>query len=92
MRDMADCIVQGFLSASGDPDLQKKVFEKDKEFIGTEYASKGNWRIQDVFKIDLSTIDPLAVIQNTMCFVEHYMGVYPNVGNIESVDEFLKEL
>ena len=77
-RDLQDCMIQGFLSGSGIEELQHKVFERDKEFQGSEYANKGTWRPQDVYKIK-DDIDPLAVIQNTLCFVEYYMGIYPNI-------------
>lgn len=79
MRDVADCIVQGFLQSSGNLHLQKKAFERTREFIGTEHADNGTWRYSDLYKIDLGGIDPQAVIQNAMCQIEHYMGIYPNV-------------
>ena len=91
MRDISDCMVQGFLAASNNEDLQKKVFEIHKEFQGTEYASKGNWRYQDIYKIDLSEIDPGAVIKNTICFIEYYMGIFPNVSE-EDIQEALREI
>ena len=33
----------------------------------------------DIYTVDLSQIDPGAVIQNAMCHIEKYMGIYPNV-------------
>lgn len=102
MRDIKDCLIQAFLvSADTDiPDqheLAKKVFEisNDPDIgKGTKYAAKGNWRTQDVYKLDLSKISPIAVAQNLTCFIEHYMGIYPNVNleGIPSSDEIINEL
>jgi len=77
-RDLQDCMIQGFLNASDDNDLAKLTFERNEEFKNTEYACKGTWRPQDVYKIK-DDLDPLAVIQNALCFVEFYMGIFPNV-------------
>lgn len=40
----------------------------------------------DIYKIDLSDIDPGAAIQNAMCHIEKYMGIYPNVPKLNIVD------
>lgn len=37
----------------------------------------------DIYRIDLDKIDPGAVINNTMCWVEKYMGIYPNVPKVK---------
>lgn len=81
MRDIADCIAMGFLAAS-DPDgpdggLQKRTVEIDPEFIGTEFARKDNWDYSDLYKV--TGEDPVAVIKNAICFIEHMLGIYPNV-------------
>ena len=89
MRDIADCFIQGFLSASCDPILQNKTFEIHKD-AKTKYASKGTWRYQDVYKIKMD-IDPLAVVQNALCFVEYYMGIFPNVNEAEA-EKAMREL
>ena len=39
----------------------------------------------DIYKIDLDKIDPGAVIQNAICHVEKYMGIYPNVPKLEEL-------
>lgn len=75
MRDISDCIVQGFLSASGNGDLQHKCFAKDDE---ERPWMKGDWRHDDIYHVD-SDVDPGAVIQNALCYVESYMGIFPNV-------------
>lgn len=102
MRDIKDCLIQAFLVCA-DPhvpdqyELIKKVFEiSDDPDIGkgTEYAAKGNWRTQDVYQVDLSRVDPIAVAQNLTRFIEHYMGIFPNVNleGIPSSDELIDEL
>lgn len=97
MRDIHDCLVQAMLVCSTDEELPKKVFEiSDDTGIGkgTKYAAKGNWRQKDVYKIDLNNVDPLAVAQNLTCFIEHYMGIYPNVElkGIPTSDEIMDDL
>jgi hypothetical protein len=66
MRDIADCIVRGFWNASSD---QRPLDEPERE----------NLIHDDIYQIDLSKIDPGAVIQCTLCEVEKMMGIYPNV-------------
>jgi hypothetical protein len=82
IRDISDCFVQGFLAASGVSELADKTISLD-----TDDASykKGDWRYEDVYKIK-TDINPQAVIGMAMCFIEKYMGVFPNVGKIELKD------
>lgn len=96
MRDIKDCLIQAFLVSSGS-ELANKVFEiSDDPDIGkgTKYAAKGNWRIKDVYEIDLSKIDPIAVADNLACFIEHYMGIFPNIEHeeIPTTNEIIKAL
>lgn len=63
MRDIADCMVRGFLDAGG---------------IQTE-----NPIHDDIYKIDETKLDPGAVISNTSCWIEKYMGIYPNVPRLK---------
>lgn len=82
MRDIRDCLIQAMLVSSVDEKLAKKVFEisNDPDIgKGTSYAAKGTWRVQDVYEVDFSKVDPLAICQNLTCFIEHYMGIFPNV-------------
>ena len=92
MRDIQDCLIQAMLVSSGDPELSKKVFEISKN-KDSEYAAKGTWRKQDVYKINFTGVDPIAVAQNLTCFIEYYMGIYPNVNmkGIPTADELMKE-
>lgn len=48
------------------------------DFI-TVRAELGTWRPQDVYKIDFTKIDPLAIASNLTCAIEKMMGIYPNV-------------
>jgi hypothetical protein len=89
MRDLADCITQGFLKASLDEGLSDKTKEINDEFKNTKYASLNNWRHDDIYKIECD-FDPGAVIQCVLCFVEDMMGIFPNVEHI-SYDEILKD-
>ena len=79
MRDLADCVAQGFLASSPNSELQRKTVEFDEEFKNIEYARTNTWRYKDLYEIDFSEIDPIAVIQNTVCFIEHMMGIFPNI-------------
>lgn len=94
MRDLKDCIIQAMLVCSDDTNLSKKVFEISKDFQNTEYAAKGNWEAGDIYKIDFSKVDPMAIIQNVGCFVEYYMGIFPNtnIQGIPSTQELFEEL
>lgn len=97
MRDIKDCLIQALLVSSPNIELAKKVFEisKDPDIgIGTEYAAKGTWRTQDVYKIDFNDVSPIAIAQNLTCFIEHYMGIYPNLDleGMPTTDDLMNEL
>ncbi len=65
MRDVADCIVRGFLAAGGS--------ERENPIWDDVYTITGD-------------LDYIAVVQNTMCWVERYMGIYPNVPELKHLD------
>ena len=69
MRDVVDCFVLGAFDASGD--------QFDGEFY--EKAQHGNISWNDIYKLDLDKIDPIAWSQNMMCRIEKLMGIFPNV-------------
>ena len=46
----------------------------------------------DVYKINLEDIDPIAVIKDTMCNVEKMMGIFPNVPKLKWNDKNNKEI
>jgi len=78
MRDVYDCLVKAFLLCSDQPELSDKV-------------GNGTWREQDVFKIDLSQIGPIAVAQTMGCEIEKMMDIYPNAPEL-SCEEIREEL
>jgi hypothetical protein len=65
---MQDCFVKGVLNCCGadQPDLYKKIEEN-------------TWRVSDLWKVDGSKLDLLAVAQSMLCEVERMMGIFPNV-------------
>jgi len=64
MRDIADCMVRGFLDAAG---IHRK-----------------NPILDDLYTIpDLDDLDPGAIIQNATCWIERYMGIFPNLSRAE---------
>jgi len=80
MRDMRDCYVKGLLLCCGGTDIESQTALYNSVEAGT-------WRTDDVFEVDLSQIDPLAVTQNMMCEVERMMGIFPNVPKLEAPDD-----
>mgnify|MGYP001561978832 FL=1 len=69
MRDVVDCLVQGFLLSSGPGEPYSK-------------AINGTWIQEDIFKVDLHSLDPMAVAQNMLCCIERYMGIFPNIPKV----------
>ena len=51
LRDINDCLVQGFLLSSGPGEMCSK-------------AMNGTWIYEDLYKLKLEDLDPRAVIQN----------------------------
>ncbi len=73
-RDLADCIVKAFIdSANGDTE-DKQL--RDELYLRVE---DNTLNYNDLYKLDLSEVDPIALIQNTICRVEKLMGIYPNI-------------
>jgi hypothetical protein len=88
MRDIADCIVMAMLESAPHPqeywdrfteffnDPEKLKSEQDK--FPMCKVELGTWRYQDVYKLDWSNIDPLAIVKNATCRIEKMMGIFPN--------------
>jgi hypothetical protein len=55
--------------------------QDEPDFVSCK-VDLGTWRTQDVYKLDLSKIDPLAVAQNLTCEIEKMMGIYPNIDKV----------
>jgi hypothetical protein len=74
-RDLRDCFIRAVCLSAGH--LNKELYaEADK---GENAALCEN----DLYKLDLNKLDPMAVYQNLSCEVERIMGIYPNVPFLE---------
>jgi hypothetical protein len=54
----------------------------DKQREGKYASTKvetNNWRPQDVYNLDWSNIDPIAITQNLGVEIEKMMGIFPNI-------------
>lgn len=58
--------------------------QNEPDFVSTK-AQTGNWRPQDVYKIDFTKVDPIAIAQNLTCEIERLMGIFPNVPELKEV-------
>jgi hypothetical protein len=65
MRDVADCIVRGWLLSTGPSDAYS-------------LAMAGKATYNDLYRDECAHVDPMAVVQNAMCEVERMMGIFPN--------------
>ena len=74
-RDLRDCFIRAIcLSASH---LNEELYnEADK---GENAALCEN----DLYKLDLDELDPMAICQNLSCEVERIMGIFPNLPKVE---------
>ncbi len=66
-RDLADCIVKAFVDSVETNDELKKR------------SNDGTLNYNDLYTLDLSAIDPIALLLNVCCRVEKTMGIYPNI-------------
>ena len=75
-RDLRDCFIRAiYLSASH---LDEELYdEADK---GEDAALCEN----DLYKLDLNKLDPMAICQNLTCEVERIMGIFPNIPNFSA--------
>ncbi len=77
MRDLADCLAISFVLSAG---LEGENTLRDKiDDVTLTY--------NDLYKLDLSVMDPVALIQNLTCEVEKRMGIFPNVPDLTSKDK-----
>lgn len=75
MRDIRDCYVKGALRASGDDEL-------------LNLAENNDWLQDDIYRIDWSQVDPIAVAQNMGVEIEKMMGIFPNIPDLKfSMDD-----
>lgn len=81
-RDLADCVVKAFVDAAGfsieDEAEREELYRR---------ADDGTLNYNDVYRLDLSKMDPLALMQSVCCRVEKAMGIYPNVPKLHYESE-----
>jgi len=75
-RDVADCIVRAMIY--GNKDATDEMRRR---------ADDGTLNYNDVYDLDFSGIDPIAIVQNAMCEIEKMMGIYPNIPEPKEGDE-----
>lgn len=71
-RDISDCIVRSFLKCSRD-----QLVEMSSEEEHDRKMSRDEYEYNTLYKLDLNKLDPIAVLQNTVCEIEKMMDVYP---------------
>lgn len=81
-RDLADCVVQAFVDCTSS-DLEDEQLAEELR----SRAEDGTLNYNDVYKLDTSRMDPLALVQNVTCRVERRMGIFPNVPGLEANDD-----
>ncbi len=78
MRDLKDAFVMAAFDAGNDQDPSGNNFDRER---------KGCVAYNDIYKLDLNKIDPIAWQQNLACRIEKMMGIYPNVPHLESLPD-----
>lgn len=70
MRDVADCYKRAVALSAGGHNIE-----------AYKIADEGGLDF-DIYAIDLSDVDPIAISQNLTCEIERMMGIFPNVPEI----------
>lgn len=78
-RDLADCVAKAFVDSAG--------FTLENADEIHQRAEDGTLNVNDLFALDLSQMDPVALIQNIGCRVEKAMGIFPNVPRLRATPE-----
>ena len=81
MRDIRDC----FIRACYQCDPMTKEEERTYVLTGKRTHKYPN----SVYKLNWDGIDIMAVCQNMLCWIERYMGIFPNINKIS--DKQIKE-
>ena len=68
-RDLRDCFVRAACLSSGPGPLYEEALKGEKAALCEN----------DIYQLDWSDIDPVAVAQNLSCEIERVMGIFPNV-------------
>lgn len=78
-RDLRDCFIRAVMlstGAEGFPGAKALYEEADK-------GDQAMLSVNDLFRVDLHRLDPLAICQNLGCEVEKAMGIFPNVPKLK---------
>ena len=74
MRDIKDAFVMAAFDAGNDQDPTGNYFEQERQ---------GRVSFNDIYKLDLNKIDPIAWQQNMSCRIEKMMGIFSNIPKLE---------
>lgn len=69
-RDIKDAFVMAAFDAGNDQDPAGENFDRER---------KGEVCYDDIYKLDLNKIDPIAWQQNLSTRIEKMMGIFPNI-------------
>lgn len=81
-RDLADCIVCAFVDAAA-----FSIEDEEKRDEMYRRADDGTLNWNDVYDLDFSDVDPIAIVQNACCRVEKAMGIFPNIPGLTELDD-----
>ena len=73
-RDIKDAFIMAAFDAGNDQDPTGKNFDSERT---------GRVSFNDIHKLDLNRIDPIAWQQNMSCRIEKMMGIFPNIPKLE---------
>jgi hypothetical protein len=72
MRDLMDCMIRGYVLSCWSNSTNAPIIEEAKKGEGATINGS------DIFKLT-GDVDPIAVMQNTLCEIEKVMGIFPNI-------------
>lgn len=71
MRDIRDCLLVAMTLCAPYPN---PLYEK---------AESRTLTVGDIYTVDFSKVDPIAIAQNLTCEIEKMMGIYPNAPSLK---------
>jgi hypothetical protein len=72
-RDLRDCFIRAIALSAGPGPLYQEGCKGERANISEN----------DIYKINLNELDPIAIQQNLTCEVEKLMGIYPNMPELK---------
>jgi hypothetical protein len=84
--DFSECKKDG-----DEPKPTQYLLDNQDKYVSTKVAT-GNWRPNDVYKLNWDEMDPLAVASNMTCEIEKMMGIYPNLAGSPSSEDIINDL